>query len=106
MLKKKVVFVKDYWRPDSPEIEKEGDIYRSLERAQVPCVAPFGVGNDVRNFRTHIQGYRKHVWACDTVRFFGFILYRMSLDKLGDDLAEFGSTHELAKVISHAMTGM
>ena len=106
MLKKKVVFVKDYWRPDSPEIEKEGDIYRSLERAQVPYIAPFGVGNDVRNFRTHIQRYREHVWACETVRFSGLVLYRMSLDKLGDDLVEFESTHELAKVISHAMTGM
>ena len=106
MLKKKVVFVKDYWRPDSPEIEKEGDIYWSLERAQVPYITPFGVGNDVRNFRTYIQWYRKHVWACETVRFSGLVLYRMSLDKLGDNLVEFQSTHELAKVISHAMTSM
>jgi hypothetical protein len=56
MRKKKVVFVKDYWRPDSLEIEKEGDIYRSLESAEIPYIAPFGVGNDVRNFTTAFNG--------------------------------------------------
>ena len=75
MRKKKVVFVKDYWRPDSSEIEKEGDIYRSLESAQVPYIAPFGVGNDVRNFTTHIQRYREHIWACDTVIFFFLVSF-------------------------------
>jgi hypothetical protein len=54
MEKKKIVFVKDYWRPDVQDIDKEGDIYRSLEEAEVPYVAPFGVGNDVRDFKTRV----------------------------------------------------
>ena len=104
--KKKIVFVKDYWRPNVEDIDKEGDIYRSLEEAEVPYVAPFGAGNDVRDFKTRVQEFRFYAWACDTVEFCGLILYRMSLDKLGDDLVGFQSTLELVRVISHAMTGL
>ena len=106
MEKKRIVFVKDYWRSDAKDIDKEGDIYRSLEEAEVPYVAPFGVGNDVRDFKTHVQEFRFYAWACDTDEFSGLILYRMSLNKLGDELVGFESTQELVRVISHAMTGM
>jgi len=106
MEKKKIVFVKDYWRPDAKDIDKEGDIYRSLEEAEVPYVAPFGVGNDVRDFKTRVQEFRFYAWACYTDEFSGLVLYRMSLDKLGDDLVGFESTQELVRAIGHAMTGM
>jgi len=106
MEKKKVVFVKDYWRPNVENIDKEGDIYRSLEEAEVPYIAPFGVGNDVKDFKTRVQEFRFYAWACETGEFCGLVLYRMSLDKLGDDLVGFQSTLELVRVMSHAMAGM
>ena len=58
MKKKKIVFVKDYWRPDAKDIDKEGYTYRSLEEAGVSYVAPFGVWNDVRDFKTCVQEFR------------------------------------------------
>ena len=103
MNKKKIVFVKDFWRPDGIYIDKEGDIYKSLEEAKVPYVAPFGVGNDVSDFKTRVQEFQFYAWACDTEEFSGLILYRMSLEKLGDDLVGFRSTKELVRVIGHAM---
>jgi len=33
MEKKKIVFVKDYWRPDAQDIDKEGDIKPSKTTA-------------------------------------------------------------------------
>lgn len=104
--RKKIVFVKNYWRPDAIDIDKEGDIYKSLEEAKVPYVAPFGVGNDVSHFKTRVQEFQFYAWASDTEEFSGLILYRMSLEKLGDDLVNFGSTEELVRVIGRAMTGM
>jgi hypothetical protein len=100
MEEKKIVFVKDYWRPDAEDIDKEG------EEAEVPCVAPFGVGNDVRDFKMRVQEFQFHAFVCDTDEFFGLMLYRMSLGKLGREVVGFESTQELVRVISHAMTGM
>ena len=106
MEKKKIFFVKDYWRPDAEDIDKEGNIYRSLEEAEVPYVAPFGVGNDVGDFKTPVQEFQFHAWAYDTNEISGLVLYRMSLGKLGHELVGFESTRELVRVISHAMAGM
>ena len=106
MEKKKIFFVKDYWRPGAEDIDKEGNIYRSLEEAEVPYVAPFGVGNDVGDFKTPVQEFQFHAWAYDTNEISGLVLYRMSLGKLGHELVGFESTRELVRVISHAMAGM
>jgi hypothetical protein len=59
--KKTTIFFRDYWSPDSPEVEKEGGIHQRLKGAQVPCIPPFGVGNDVRNFATRVQELRRLV---------------------------------------------
>ena len=74
MNKKNIVFVKDFWRPDAIYIDKEGDIYKSLEEAKVPYVAPFGVGNDVSDFKTHVQEFQFYSWACDTQEFSSFCI--------------------------------
>jgi hypothetical protein len=64
------------------------------------------VGNDVRDFKMRVQEFQFHALVCDTDEFFGLMLYRMSLGKLGRELVGFESTQELVRVISHAMTGM
>ena len=45
MQESRVVFVKDYWRPDGSD--KEGDICRILVEHKVPHIATFETGNDV-----------------------------------------------------------
>ena len=41
----KMVYIKDYWRPEGGE--KEGEIYWSLEEKNVPSIPRFYCGNDV-----------------------------------------------------------
>jgi len=41
----KMVYIKDYWRPEGGE--KEGEIYWSLEEKNVPNIPRFYYGNDV-----------------------------------------------------------
>ena len=40
-----MVYIKDYWRPEGGE--KEGKIYWSLEKKNVPSIPRFYCGNDV-----------------------------------------------------------
>jgi Fungal protein kinase len=47
-----IVFLKDYWRPDVDGMQKEGEIYVLLESKGVPNIAPFGKGNDLRDYLT------------------------------------------------------
>ena len=41
----KMVYIKDYWRPEGGE--KEGEIYQSLEEKNVPNIPRFYCRNDV-----------------------------------------------------------
>src|SRR6267142_1729894 len=34
-----LVYLKDFWRVDHPDIQKEGDVYRELHEAEVPNIA-------------------------------------------------------------------
>ncbi len=42
-----LVYLKVFWRPDLPGIQKEGDVYRELHEAQVSNVAKLGPAGDV-----------------------------------------------------------
>jgi hypothetical protein len=54
-----LVYVKDYWRTISEGMEKEGDIYLSLEEKDVPYIAPFGRGNDFLMHETSSDEFRR-----------------------------------------------
>jgi hypothetical protein len=41
----KVVWIKDYWRIDEPDMEKEGDIYQELRLHNVPHIPTFERGD-------------------------------------------------------------
>jgi hypothetical protein len=43
----KLVYLKDFWHTDLPEIQKEGDIYRRLHDAEVPNIPALGPAGDV-----------------------------------------------------------
>jgi len=62
-----LIFLKDYWRPDVDDVEKEGSIYAILEgEAKVPNIAPFGTGDDVRDHETLTQTLATMPWATPT----------------------------------------
>ena len=41
----KMVYIKDYWRPEGEE--KEGEIYQSLKEKNIPNIHRFYCGNNV-----------------------------------------------------------
>jgi hypothetical protein len=43
-----LVYLKDFWRVDRPEIQTEGEVYRELHKADVPNIAKLGHAGDVR----------------------------------------------------------
>ena len=42
-----LVYLKDYWCIDHPDVQKEGDIYYELHEAEVPNIAKMGHAGDV-----------------------------------------------------------
>ena len=109
----RMVYVKDYWRAEGGE--KEGEIYRSLEENNVPNISRFYCGNDVCRIseicenNVSQEGHetmsqtKTSDWTCPrtgSVRH-----YRMALDRVGRELTEFRSIHELVTAIADAMQG-
>ncbi|KAH7921106.1 hypothetical protein BV22DRAFT_1198444 [Leucogyrophana mollusca] len=106
-LKNNVVYLKDTWRIDHPEIGKEGDIYHQLHHHHVPHVAPFERGNDVRGgvHRTVTQVLAEEPWVCGprTSSLTAHIHYRMALGVVGRELTTFKSTCELVTALADAV---
>jgi hypothetical protein len=42
-----LVYLKDFWRVDHPEVQKEGHVYRELQDAKVSNIAKMGRAGDV-----------------------------------------------------------
>lgn len=104
---KKLVFLKDYWRPDADDIEKEGEIYRDLEDHQVPHIVPFGMGNDVRDHKTVTQAPNNEYieGIIPTPQQTCLIHYRITLNVVGKALHNFESSREFVSAIADAMEG-
>ena len=52
-----VMCLKDTWRINHPGIDKEGDIYRSLQKAEVSYIPDFVCGDDIPEQRTRTQDF-------------------------------------------------
>ena len=88
-----------------PGMEKEGEIYKILEQHKVPHIAPFGVGNDLRDYTTVTHTLRSEDWACWTSEMVQLRLYRMSMNVVGRSLTNFKSSREYVMAIADAMEG-
>lgn len=104
---KQLVFIKDYWRPDVDNIEKEGEIYRDLEEHKIPHIAPFGMGNDVRGHKTVTQAPNdeRQRGIIPTPRQTRLIHNRNTLNIVGKALHDFESSREYISAIADAMEG-
>jgi hypothetical protein len=110
---KKLVFMKDYWRPNVADIEKEGNIYKILHDHKVDYIAEFGTGNDVRNHVTRTQEFLNKGWALrrrpqggEAVVLTPLCQYRMTLLVIGEPLINFKSSKQFVSAIADAMKGM
>ena len=73
-----LVYLKDFWRVDHRDIQKEGDVYRELQEAQVPHIVEMDRTGDIPVIshhdgelevaagavqRTKIQDFMKSNWC-------------------------------------------
>jgi hypothetical protein len=119
-----LVYLKDFWRVDHPEIQKEGDVYRELYEAQVPNIAEMDRAGDVPLIlsgspfqvslpavqRTKTQDYvsrpgSRHSWCPGHPRVEPYVHYRLVLKTVGMPLNQFKSTRQLCEVIRDAIVG-
>ena len=74
----KMIYIKDYWRPEAGE--KEGKIYQTLEKKNVPNIPRFYCGNNMchevrRNnvvqerHNNPVEVCRKHMRQCPNLRY-------------------------------------
>jgi len=118
----RLVYLKDFWRTDVPDIQKEGDVYRELHDAHVPNIPMLGPAGDVSfslgcenivpfpTQRTRTQDYVKgsglgHEWCPGRPRVDPLVHYRLVLETLGKPLNTFKSTRQLCEVIRDAIVG-
>jgi hypothetical protein len=103
----RVVYLKDTWRINSEDMQKEGDTYRQLHDHNVPHISPFERGNDVggHGSRTMTHEYVDESWVCGVPLSTSHIHYRMVLGVVGREMSTFRSTHELASAVADAMEG-
>jgi hypothetical protein len=84
---------------------KEGKICALLESKGVPNIAPFGKGNDVRDYMSLTHTLRDEKWACWSRIMVLLRQYRMSLDVVARHLTSFNSSREFVSAIANAMAG-
>ncbi|KIJ59178.1 hypothetical protein HYDPIDRAFT_118768 [Hydnomerulius pinastri MD-312] len=99
MVADRVVYLKDTWRINAPDVTPEGEVYGILHKKAVPNIAPFECGGDVGGdgFETKTQEETVEDWSCAQEAITGHIHYRMVLGVVGRSLTAFSSTKELAK---------
>jgi len=113
-----LAYLKDFWRVDHPEIQKEGDVYRELHEAGVRNIAKMGRAGDVRLTtnhghvrasvgvqRTRTQDYLNHPWCPGRPVVEPYVHYRLVLETVGMPLNRFRSTRQLCEVIRDAIVG-
>lgn len=102
----RVVFLKDTWRIDLPNVVKEGEIYEELQNANVPHIAPFQRGGDIPHQRTRTQDFAKKTWAYKIeIALRPHHHYRVVLGVVGRDLTSFDSTWEMVGAVRDALQG-
>ncbi len=105
----KLVFVKDSWRIDMPDIQAEGMVYKVLTEANVRnvprCVASGDIlPADYHATKTHT--YSKEEWACDeATHLIPRRHHRLCLDLVGRVLVGFTSSREMVSAVKDALIG-
>jgi len=101
----RVVFLKDAWRIDLPDMVKAGDTYEVLHGANVSFIAPF-VWGDVLQHRTLAPEFIPKPWVKGAVKNLRpHHHYRMVLGVVGHDLMSFESSREMVGAIRDAFQG-
>ncbi|KAK0211571.1 hypothetical protein IW262DRAFT_1486011 [Armillaria fumosa] len=99
-----LLFMKDYWREDSPRTVKESDVYHLLAQHDVPHVAKMETGGDIPGMVTIAQQYARTLPnQLPGNRLPTLQAHRISLKTIGRDLTTFCSVKSLVTCIADAM---
>ena len=105
-----LVLLKDSWRVAAPGMSKEGDIYKKLEKANVPnvprCSNSGDIGSDDSCHSTQTQKFANEPWCASVnLKFITHRHHRLVLEDIGKPLDGFGSSFNMAKAIYAALEG-
>lgn len=113
ILHSKVVFLKDTWRINLPDIEPEGKTYRTLNAANVDHVPRCLASGDISTAEHHATKtslYTTQAWARAThcplkSHFIPHRHYRVVLDVVGHSLVKYSSSYEMVSAVRDAIIG-
>jgi hypothetical protein len=104
-----LVFLKDSWRVDLPDIQAEGLTYETLRKAAVRNVPHCLVSGDISTAKYHSTktfAYTTKPWACYTdTHFIPHRHYRLALDIIGRSLTTFESSYQLVATVRDSLIG-
>ncbi|EPQ50704.1 hypothetical protein GLOTRDRAFT_66831, partial [Gloeophyllum trabeum ATCC 11539] len=99
-----LVYLKDCWRVDLPDMTREGDVIQLMNNEGVQCVPTLVCHGDVKGQCTSTQ---KH-WSRDAGKpnpFRPHQHYRLVVQEVGCPLSDFKHSEELIQVITECITG-
>lgn len=109
ILQGKVVFVKDSWRIDLPDILAEGQIYKMLRDANVDHVPHCVASGDIASadfHATRTQTYTEKPWArILATQLIPHRHYRLCLDLVGRIIVEYRNSYEMVSALRDALIG-
>ncbi|RDB23435.1 hypothetical protein Hypma_009358 [Hypsizygus marmoreus] len=116
--RKRCSILKDTWRVDLPDFEKEGSIYESLHAANVPHISKITCAGDVRdttagsdNHKTRTHMYYNSTWVdlrepWDKPDVRPHSHYRIIFEEIGLELTSFTSSKQLVTVARDALVAL
>ncbi len=99
---KRLVFLKDYWRPGRKGAHSELDVYKDLIKHDVSYIAtPIGGGDVVSG--TETQKTKTHLFPIKSVD--PRVHYRFAVKEIGRPIEEYETPQEMVIVITQALCG-
>ncbi|KAI6041984.1 hypothetical protein EDC04DRAFT_2564886, partial [Pisolithus marmoratus] len=104
-----IVFFKDLWCINAPDIIPEGDIYAQLNENHVPHVLTCLSSGNVRCWpeqELQMVKYSESPWACQRgLMITSHTHYWLILDLVGEGLTNFASSQQLVQAVHDALLG-
>jgi hypothetical protein len=103
----RILLLKDTWRVNRDDFEKEGQVYAALKAASVPYVAELIQAGDVLAHKTDTQNLvSKFACKLDDELMLPHRHYRLVLNTIGTLLWQFYSSFELVQAVWDAVEGL
>lgn len=99
---KRLVFLKDYWRPGREGVRTELDVYGKLKKHEVPYIAtPIGGGDVISDMEPQSTITHLFVKGVGRLRH-----YRFAVQQVGRPIEDYETPRDMVMVLSQALSGM